>query len=99
MSIKVVVGRPQSLGAVTSTSGRMSTTSSGGLTVGSSVSRTRSIEDIQDIDISQRVDGAVLVYDEASGKYQIRELPTGSVDDAVQDLLLTGNVTLEGGTF
>lgn len=99
MSIKVTIGRPQTLGAVTSTTGRMSTTSSGGVTIGSSISQTRSLNDIQDIDISQRVDGAVIVYNATTGKYEVKEIPTASVDDAVADFLATGNVILEGGDF
>ena len=101
MAIKVTVGRPQSLGAVTQVTGKTTTTSSGLVTVGSSViqTTTKSLEEIQDVFSADKANNSVLVYNAVTDRYEVKELPADSVDEAVSSLFLTGNVVVEGGTF
>lgn len=57
---------------------------------------TRSLGDLKDVDTSDVVDGAVLVYDSALGKFVTTTVLTGV---SFEGIVIGGGTALDGGTF
>lgn len=74
----------------------------GGVTVSSAVvqTTTRSLSEIQDIDVSNAGNNSVLVYNTATQKYEVKPLPAATIDEeTIEEVLAQGNVNLDGGDF
>lgn len=100
MAIKVTLGTPVAAGAVVSGGGSISRGS--GVTVGSAVtqSTTRSLSEIQDIITTDQSNNSVVVFNAALNKYEVKPLPSDSIDEAtIEAVLSQGNVNMDGGSF
>lgn len=100
MAIKVTLGRPDAAGARVSGGGSISRSS--GVSVGSSVTQTttRSLSEIQDIVTTDQANNSVVVFNAALNKYEVKPLPSGSIDEStIEAVLAQGNVNMDGGSF
>jgi hypothetical protein len=61
------------------------------VTLKNQIQDIRSIEDIADVSEINVTDGATLVYNAATDKYEVKILDTGDIN--------TENLNLDGGTF
>lgn len=61
------------------------------VTLKNQIQEIRSIEDIADVSEINVTDGATLVYNAATDKYEVKILDTGDIN--------TENLNLDGGTF
>ena len=73
---------------VKNTSGVLNTVA---VTLKNQIQEIRSIEDIADVSEINVTDGATLVYNAATDKYEVKILDTGDIN--------TENLNLDGGTF
>jgi hypothetical protein len=90
MGIKVSLGTGQSI------------TRSSAVSVKSSVTQqtTRTLNQLEDIDVTGASNNSVLVYNTSTNKYEVKPLPSAAVDEAtIEAVLSQGNVNMDGGSF
>lgn len=89
MTLKAVIGRTTTIQAkVLNDSGRLSSQSP--ITLKNQVNEIQSIEDIRDVEEIEVVDGATIIYNSETDKYEIRQLEAEDFG---------GALNLDGGTF
>lgn len=74
----------------------------GGVTIGSAITQTTtaSLEEIGNVNVTDASNNAVLVYNNQTNRYEVKPLPASAVDEeTIEEILATGNVNMDGGTF